>query len=113
MNLSAIDHLHYILTEMHKSGVPEDATRLSLSKSPAGGYVYMITDHTGSGGVLVGIQRASFQKNLVEIAGLNEDLYSKYEVALDCLSEAEHVYPLLVHGPEKTSHRHLRTTTKD
>ena len=103
LNFSAIGRLRDILTEMQESGVPEDATRLSLSKSPAGGYVYMITNHagSGSGGVLVGIQRDSLQKYLVEIAGLNEGFYSKCEIALDGLSEADHVYQSLVHGPEK------------
>lgn len=63
----------------------------------------MITDPSGSGsgGVLVGIQRGIFLKYLVEIAGLDEGFYSKCEIALDGLSEADHVYQSLVHGPEK------------
>lgn len=103
LNFYAIGRLRDTLTEMQESGVTEDATRLPLSKSSAGGYVYMITDHTGSGsgGALVGIQRDSLLKYLVEIAALNEDLYSKCEIALDGLSEADHVYQSLVHGPEK------------
>ncbi len=103
LNYSAIGCLRDTLTEMQESGVTEDAARLSLSKSTAGGYVYMITDHSGSGlgGVLVGIQRDTFLKYLVEIAGLDEGFYSKCEIALDGLSEADHVYQSLVHGPEK------------
>jgi hypothetical protein len=103
LNYSAITRLQDALSSMLESGVAADAAGLSVSKSAASGYVYMITDHNGSslGGVLVGIQRDTFLKYLVEIAGLDEDLYSKCEIALDALSEADHVYQSLVHGPEK------------
>lgn len=103
LNYSAIGRMRDALTTMQESGITVDAARLSLSKSAAGGYVYMITDHRGSGagGMLVGIQRDTFLKYLVEIAGLDEGLYLKCETALDGLSEADHVYQSLVHGPEK------------
>jgi hypothetical protein len=103
LNFSAIGRLLDTLTEMRGSGVTEDASRLSISERPAGGYAYMITDGRASsiGGVLVGIQREYLLKHLVEIAALNESFYSKCQVALDGLSEADHVYESLVHGPEK------------
>jgi hypothetical protein len=103
LNYSAIGRLRDTLTAMQESGVTKDATRLSISKSPAGGYLYMIKNSTGSGhgGMLVGIQRDSLLKYLVEIAGLDESFYSKCEIALDGLSEADHVFQSLVHGPEK------------
>jgi hypothetical protein len=37
----------------------------------------------------------------VEIAGLYGSFYAKCEIAFDGLSEADHVFQLLVHGPEK------------
>lgn len=103
LNYSAIDRLRDTLTTMQESGVTADASDLSISKGQAGGYVFIIKDRDGSGygGVLVGVQRDSLLKHLVEIAGLDENFYSKCEVALDCLSEADHVYQSLVHGPEK------------
>ncbi|CAM5494537.1 hypothetical protein AFAE65S_03657 [Alcaligenes phenolicus] len=103
LNYSAIGRLRDTLTAIHGSGVTEDATLLSISKSPAGSYVYMITNSAGSshGGVLVGIQRDSLLKYLVEIAALDKSFYSKCEIALDGLSEADHVFQSLVHGPEK------------
>lgn len=103
LNYYAISQLRNTLTEMRESGVTEDATRISLSKSAADGYVCMITDPDGhgTGSVLVGIQRDTFLKYLVEIAGLDQEFYSRCEIALDSLSEADHVYRSLVHGPEK------------
>ncbi|MFM0389636.1 hypothetical protein [Paraburkholderia dipogonis] len=103
LNYSAIDRLRDTLAAIQEFGVAEDASRLSISESPAGGYVFMITDRDGSGrgGVLVGIQRDSLLKHLVEIAALDEMFYSKCEFVLDGLSEADHVYQSLVHGPEK------------
>lgn len=111
LNYYAIDLLRDTLTEMQDVGVAEDAARLSLSKRPAGGYVFILTDLKGSkqGGVLVGIQRETFLKYLVEIAGLDERLYSKCEIALDGLSEADNVYQSLVHGPEI----HFPSTNED
>ena len=103
LNYTAIGRLRDTLMEIKEHGVTEDAARLSLSNNAAGGYIYMITDHSGSGvgGVLIAIQRDTLLKYLVEIAGLDEGFYSKCEIALDGLSEADHVYQGLVHGPEK------------
>jgi hypothetical protein len=103
LNYTAVDRLRDTLTEMQTSGVTKDANRLTLEKSPAGGYIYTISDHSGSGigGVLLAIQRDTFLKYLVEIAGLDASFYAKCEIALDGLSEADHVFQLLVHGPEK------------
>jgi len=63
----------------------------------------MITDDSGtiSGGVLISIQKDYILKHLVEIAGLNESFYSKCEIALDGLSDANHIYQSLVNGPDK------------
>lgn len=103
LNYHAIGELRNALIEMKEVGIAEDAARLSLSKREAGGYMFILTEPNGSyhGGVLVGIQRETLLKYLVEIAGLDENLYSKCEIALDGLSEAGNVYQSLVHGPEK------------
>jgi len=87
---------------MQDSEVTKDASRLLISKRAAGGFVYTINSPLSSGGgVLVGIQRDSLLKHLVEIAGLDKSFYLNCEHALDSLSEADHVYQSLVHGPEQ------------
>lgn len=103
LNYTAIIRLRDTLTEMQESGVSENASRLSISEHPTGRYSVMVTDAhgSGSGGALLGIQKDSLLKHLIEIAGLSESLYSKCELALDGLSEAEHVYQMLVHGPNE------------
>jgi len=103
LNYSAIGRLRDTLTAIQESGVTEDATCLSIVKSPTSSYVYTITGSAGSlhGGMLTGIQREPLLKYLVEIAGLDESFYSKCESALDGLSEADHVFQSLVHGPDK------------
>ncbi|KAB0331008.1 hypothetical protein LSO07_04505 [Janthinobacterium sp. PLB04] len=111
LNYHAIDMLRDAMIEMKEVGVAVDAARLSLSKREAGGYSFTLTDFKGSyqGGVLLGIQRETLLKYLVEIAGLDESLYSKCVIALDGLSEADNVYQSLVHGPEK----HFPSTDED
>lgn len=111
LNYHAIENLRDTFIEIKGAGVDKDAARLSLSKREAGGYTYIITDLNGSyqAGVLAGIQRETLLKYLVEIAGLDESLYSKCEIALDGLSEADNVYQSLVHGPQK----HFPSTAED
>lgn len=103
LNYWAISQLRETLTQMEGSGVCEDASRLSISKRPIGGYAVMIKGDEGSGGgaVLPSIHRDTLLKHLVEIAGLDERFYAECEAALDGLSEAEHVYHSLVEGPEE------------
>jgi hypothetical protein len=103
LNYSAVDRLRETLMEMQAFGVTEDATRLSIENNPSGGYIYMISDAAGPchGGVLVGIQKDSLLKYLVDIAALDESFYWKCESALDGLAEADHVFQSLVHGPKK------------
>jgi hypothetical protein len=100
LNYTAIDRLIIVMTDIRDGGIYEDATRISFSTSPSGGHVYMLSG-TGSdhGGSLISIQRDALLKHLIEIAGLDEDFYSKCEKALDGLSEANHVYNSLVYGP--------------
>lgn len=103
LNYSAVDRLRDTLTEMRESGITEDATRLSIENDPSGGYMYMIKDAGGArhAGVLVGVQKDSIVKYLVDIAALDKSFYEKCDRALDGLSEADHVFQSLVHGPRK------------
>jgi len=103
INYLAIDRLNDALSAIQKAGISEDASRLVIEKSMAGGYLYDITSQIGSreAGILNNIQRDSLLKHLVEVAALDEKFYLTCETALDGLSEADHIFRSLVHGPAK------------
>lgn len=102
INYYSVNNLREVFTLMQDARVSENSSRLSISERPAGGHVYMITDSVrhSCGGILNGVQKEVLLKCLIEVAGQDEDFYSKCETVVDRLSEADDIYQSLVHGPE-------------
>lgn len=101
LNYSATTNLVEALGYLRNAGVDGDASIIQMHVDPAGGFILAVSADDGGGyaTVLKSMQRDFLLKHLVDIAALDEILYSKCAAALDGLAEAEHVYQSLVHGP--------------
>lgn len=100
LNLWRIERLSEVLSAMQEAGVKDDASLVQTTKGGEDSFIVIVGPAGNSRGLaLRPVTRSTVEKHLVEIAALDEQLYSLCDALLDGLADTQHVFRCLTEGP--------------